>query len=264
MTVVPLVLSPRSVPQFGCAWSGPAGFPEAFAFTEPPVGVFLQHFDELKPTAYDRIKGHTDKEWVEVMRVAAFHIDEVESSWYWEAKGSGIWLNLGRTLVVNSRRSLTTLGINVSLWWGKGTAAALISRLRQEKFDTIQFSLGSQGWMRNVRYEIVDMRTPGIQPGRFSTRPFISKSCTCNTEYRSGWDASLPCDCQANNSLLNCNGRVPPGSRQGQRWISITAMNDVTPDVMSHYWKKITLRSMGASTWEYIVSALHKLHGCTT
>ena len=33
--------------------------------------------------------------FIEVLRVAAAHVDEAFGSWYWAARGSGVWLAIG-------------------------------------------------------------------------------------------------------------------------------------------------------------------------
>jgi hypothetical protein len=185
ITVKPARLDPACSPRYNHAWIGQnSHVPESSLMG---TGFFVQKVDvdrqnggnEATPT------GHPHHAKVEVMRVAVAHKDELIGTWYWSARGSGIWLDVGRTLVVHADKNVSPM--------------AVISRAAQHAaLDTLQFPR-SAPWagfnMTNQRYEIVALR-PGITRSTQSPtghpRPKL-----CHMNYTSGWEqAARPCPCQ--------------------------------------------------------------------
>ena len=100
--------------------------------------------------------------------------------WHYLATGSGVYLNLGKTFVLNGDHRLPE-DLRVD---GEDLAS--------RGFHTIQ-------WLRvyeeEYKYEIVDLRMPGNEgcfPSAYSHL------------FRSGWNAKNPCRCRA-SSILNCD-----------------------------------------------------------
>jgi len=82
-----------------------------------------------------------------VLRIRVWQPDELLATWFWLATGSGVWLHLGRAVVVDYACS------RVEFW-------RLVHELRQTgKYETAQlpttaFMLPTS--MVNSRFEIVD------------------------------------------------------------------------------------------------------------
>ena len=130
--VQPLRLGPLDPPQYGHAWVGRCERahlgvcdPESFGGgggdtggAGVPPGFFVQqyHVDQRAAGGQAHSSGGdnearrgreaaahpSESAYVEVVRVGAAHIDELRGIWYWMAKGSGIWLELGASLDVDS------------------------------------------------------------------------------------------------------------------------------------------------------------------
>lgn len=208
--VQPLRLGPSDTPHYGHAWVGRCERahlgvcdPESFggggdlAATRAdqggggaasggqaalPPGFFVQlqqHAGRRRADGHasDAEKGNAPRnDWaahyVEVVRVAAAHVDELRGVWYWEARGSGVWLHLGTSFNADSPASLLRVGVDPLLMNRTGPALRLMGALRAlNRFDTVRFVHGSQAWMRNVRSEVVDFRSVGLTPTRHIRAP---------------------------------------------------------------------------------------------
>lgn len=134
------------------------------------------------------------------MRVKVFHPDELVGMWYFALNGTGIWLNLGSTCVLTTAQDLDYYHIPRE-YYELLPALPLMFQMRLRGCDTVQLPLSSQG-IRNTRFEVIDLRLSGVDQSEttFDVR-------TCGHDYRAGWDASLPCECDANYSILNCGIR---------------------------------------------------------
>ena len=181
-TVEPARLGPRCEPLRGHAWVGPKSvrWPES----QPAlvrVGFFVQ---PLKPPA--PFPNHS---FAEVMRVSWPHAAERHGAFHWVARGTGVWLDVGRTYV-------DAEGYGEQYWFRSRNLEAL------RGYDTIQFpttARNSRSPMRNERFEIVDLRAG------------MPEAVVCaSTHYRAGWTHQLPCACDGTAGILNCGNGTPP------------------------------------------------------
>jgi hypothetical protein len=185
-----------------CREAGACCFPESGL---ADTGFFVQRYDEHRPKM-TRVRSFASDEWVEVMRLAIFHPDELVGAWYFAATGTGIWLNVGATCVIMGVDDLVRFGINET-FYDLFPAMPLMMQLKQKGCETVQLPLSSQG-IRNKRFELIDLRTPGAidDNGAFSTR-------TCASPlYLGGWNHSRPCECRSDLLILNCGESPLVGS----------------------------------------------------
>lgn len=224
--------------------------------------------------------------FIEVLRVAAAHVDEAFGSWYWAARGSGVWLAIGDEglLTVNGPADLAAVGVSPELLNRSGPALMLTRALRslrrkdgRAQFGTIYFPKGSQAsWIRNQRGEIIDLRAVGLAPSRHirasdqlksfylsplrahekrtaqQDTPFVAKACVTPSRgpgqhYRAGWRASLPCTCQGDKAVLNCGGKLPPF---GARELNSTEVALLGRNRYASTW---LLRAKDTGTWRKTV-----------
>ena len=192
LDVSPARLGPRCSARHGHAWVGPhsARWPESVPALVR-AGMFVQRWDPEAPDAYPLRDGVRNNSWVEVMRVRWGHAAEKHGAFYWLARGSGVWLNVGRTLV-------DAPGQGEQYWF---RSAERLRWLQARGFDTIQFPTSvsnARSPMPNSRFELVDLRSgsgglggsePVLCPGR---------------KYLAGWAASRSCKCDPGGSVLNC------------------------------------------------------------
>lgn len=107
--------------------------------------------------------------------------------WHYLQPGSGIFLNLGNTIVT---------GDAVPGCWG--TLEYRVRCLRDRGYDSWQLPRIHEGGTK--LYEIVNVRDlHGQGDGCFS--PEMSAG-----RYFHGWDGSLPCRCAAGRNYINCEG----------------------------------------------------------
>lgn len=206
--VKPAQLTPYCSPATGHAWLGPAGCAAPFPESHPSLyaaGFFVQQFVPGGRTdipAATAKRGFSNDTWVEVMRVVSPKQFELHGVWYWEARGSGLWWNTGKTFVE------TTPGRG-ERWWFE---TMRVGRLRALGFDSLQLPISDDRRkpMANNRFEMVDLRHAKDPLGR---KADVVRACACGLggvhHLRAGW-ASLSCPCSDELSLLNC-GRLEGG-----------------------------------------------------
>lgn len=140
-----------------------------------------------------------DHTWVEVLRGRKADENTFNSTWYYVVSGSGVWLNVGRTTVmeIGARKKHHRLQV---------------AQARQGRFDTLQFA---NAWDVGM-HELVDLR-PGARQDIFGVT-------TCGSaELRSGWGHARPCGCDEAGELINC-----AGSRRGARRLRSAAVRAPT------------------------------------
>ena len=143
-----------------------------------------------------------DKTWVEVIHMGSKGglSDEHVGSWFFYAKGSGMWFNIGKTITfIDHGDAYKHFGAhNNEDMCGKGAKAG---------FDSIQFTAhtdcefnhcNKQKGTVYMNYEIVSTKLVGIYScaSKSGTSPLI----------KSGWEGSKPCTCSNAPNELNCNG----------------------------------------------------------
>ena len=184
-------------PGWRCAWEHMLHAFDAVALRFP--GFFVQHVGAASAVT----SAANDHAWIEVMRIARLddREDAVEPNetctvgqvWFWAAPGSGVWLNVGRSLVV------------------RGDAARPGCReAHAQGYDTIQMPAAMGGFSS----ELLDCRG-AAQP---DARSRWESACppahvrllagTPQPRYApalpSSWNAEEECVCDASRDYLSC------------------------------------------------------------
>jgi hypothetical protein len=120
--------------------------------------------------------------WVEVIRMHSW-IEKRQfragGTFYYAARGTGAWLNVGRSYV------------DWRWYIVKQEQREVMEEARRRGFDTLQYP---SVWRFGAR-EVVDLR------------PSASALHTCSAELRTGLSAQLECNCSERQRLLNCGDR---------------------------------------------------------
>jgi hypothetical protein len=133
-----------------------------------------------------------DHAWVEVMRAKKHDESWFNSTWYYVVRGTGIWMNVGRT---------TEMAIGAM----PHHHVAQVEKARKQGFDTLQFT---NAWSNNL-WELVDLRPEARQDKGLTT---------CGTaELRTGFHAQLPCACDEKARQLNCGPKRRVPHKVGRR-----------------------------------------------
>ena len=173
------------------AWRG---YNHAESLRPAPPGFWVQQSSPSRPAR--ALPGHS---WAEVMRATPpgwKHSDERFGTWFWEARGSGVWLQLGRTKVLTTR---------VEGGW-PAALAATPQTLRPwlRGVDTVQCPDSAAVFpvMPNSRFEIVvlPVRTSDVITRGLPQLP----PQKCHIQYRTGWAHDRPCVCDEAASFLRC------------------------------------------------------------
>ena len=206
--VRPDQLGNKCAPRHLHAWRGALGYA---GFDLHSAGFWVQQTISSCPRAALR-----NQSWAEVMRAtppARSHLDEQYGTWFWEARGSGIWLFLGRTLALtrperNWPAALLVEPPNPRMKRMHHQNVSEVQRMHTHlrQVDTVQCpdsAVVFGGVMPNSRFEIVvlpkrdaeDVITGGL-PGKPPTK--------CHIPYRTGWDHSQGCRCEEAAPFLRC------------------------------------------------------------
>lgn len=120
-------------------------------------------------------------DYLEVMHTAYFKnmglgLASNVGVWYFRTRGSGVWISSGKNTI-------------------EGDPSWAISQdelraRRAEGFQTLQFPT----MYPNNRFEVVDLRHGDME------------DVSCVGEYRTGFDAELPCVCEPRRGFSNCFG----------------------------------------------------------
>lgn len=182
------------------------GFFTVESLGRSPPGFFVQQYDSSRP---GRTAAFPPSSWVEVIRAVPrgwLHPDEstTGATWFWAARGSGVWLNVGRTAVVHADRYRHDWPTWVSVIL---TKHARELRTEWNDVDTLQCPDAS----RNRRFEIVVLKrnstaatiaTADTAARSTSRRRF--KPLKCHLPYRAGWSHDSECACDERLAVVNC------------------------------------------------------------
>ena len=205
--VQPAWIPPACHSAYGHAWTGPAGCGEHGHFlpeSQPPLraaGFFLQHHRPPGPDGSSSspprrpMRNHS---WYEVMRTAMSRkTTEMPGSWYWAARGSGIWVNVGKTYVdADTGRG--------EAYWFFSHGGPRVVQLAAQGYDSLQFPrlAGTRtytgGPVNNDRFELVMLHSSHWLRG------------ACADQLRAGWAHSRSCSCLNAPGVINCRGE--PGN----------------------------------------------------
>jgi len=194
LTVAPARMAATCESAYGHAWtgspgcgSGGRGLPES----QPALraaGFFVQQHDPTGPRPPQTLANGS---WVEVMRTAMNQRStETPGSWYWLARGSGVWLNV--------RSIYTDIPSRGEAYWffGRQEVRGLVRR----GFNTLLFPrlAGTRTYtgvpVNNDRVELIALHsTPGLRG-------------TCADGFMTGWNHGSVCSCKESLGVVNCRG----------------------------------------------------------
>ena len=126
-----------------------------------------------------------DNAWVEVTHCAGSRFEE-DGAWHYVAKGSGIWLNTGRTLAFTTHESANRhfLGARCKHFQCDSTIGNFTRAARAQGYDSLQFVHHCDGRCHGqCGHELLMTRAQGTGP------------CARGLTYRGGWRADEPCEC---------------------------------------------------------------------
>lgn len=180
-------------------------------------GFFVFHGGALGASdARDVLKhGVPDHTWAEVIRVSVLDDDAglVGFVWFWQAMGSGIWLNTGRSLRLVGSRSLaeTIWQLDPDHCLGPGKCGAC-EKVRAMGYDTVQLTQFANGYS----LEILDCRGADRPDGRdlwphACPPPHIELlQGVPEVRYAPALEGvrseSHACSCDLSRDYINCNG----------------------------------------------------------
>jgi hypothetical protein len=165
----------------------PHGF--SWIWHRPPYSAFASH------------------EWVEVMHEADPWGDEQHGAWMVYAKGSGIWYNLGNTIVFQEHSDAAAL-------FGTADNPTMSQRALAAGYDSLQFLAHNDP----VQYPCDINHHP---EERYAAPTYLNVEIVCTacvgtfacmgsggapSSVRAGWLGSSPCSCSNGKKHLNCNG----------------------------------------------------------
>tara|TARA_B110001452_G_scaffold209151_1_gene179441 strand:- start:294 stop:1148 length:855 start_codon:yes stop_codon:yes gene_type:complete len=190
----------------------------------PPNTLFVYLHPTLGPYVHVAGKGRRTPPFAyshgfpSYSKVEVVHTGRTERSarcgyWMYLARGSGMYLDLGRTMVFPEQwdallhytdcetagncsayvEPRTTI-VDGQPWTHRPFRPEIYSRALAQGVDTLQFTHRSEGV---YRFEIVDLRLPG---------GLVTDACGFRPALSSGWQGTAPCACDARKSVLNCAG----------------------------------------------------------
>lgn len=125
--------------------------------------------------------------WIEVLRIRQGYDLQTKATWYYAARGSGIWLHSGRVCWASALPGVRPGVRTNGLPWD----VHLVMIARQQGCDTVQHV-----WPSAPALEIIDVRSA----------PRLGGACGNERNLRAGWHAEHVCGCDENVSVLNCRG----------------------------------------------------------
>jgi hypothetical protein len=161
-----------------------------------------------------------DNAWVEVSH--AVIPTEVSGAWFWRQRGTGVWVNIGKTIVFPTpsdpakihSEAIEFLTKNCSKFippfWPELESVIFGACAREKGYDSIQFepqqgeepmgTFGVTGLTEFVLSTVDGDKTCGVENAS-------------ETPYRSGWLASQPCICENQPIPPSCGlmPKPPPG-----------------------------------------------------
>ena len=138
----------------------------------------------LHATVLPALPFQPDSLWLEVIRWNAPLEGGGHGVWFSPARGSGIFLPLGRTLHIRNKHVLAPAG-----------DAGIVAAAVKGQYDTAQVQYASGDY----EFEIVQM--PGTRDRKCRQPPL----CECSVlRLRTGWNHTVPCACEVSWHGLNC------------------------------------------------------------
>lgn len=170
LNVTPATLRLSDSPPLGSAYVGKKKHDGLFKVGQYGFFVRTEYRHKMVPS----------DTWVEVVRGRKSDEGRFNSTWYYAARGSGVWINVGKTTQASIRPRQKFHLEQVAL-------------ARSHGFDTLQFP---NAWHLTL-HEIVDLRP--------AARQDVTGPVVCgNAELRSGWQHHRPCACRASVEISSC------------------------------------------------------------
>lgn len=188
-----------------------------FRYAYPALSGYTQwHTGEGRRVVdFKYAKGFRNHTRVEVIHFGAGERALATGFWCYLAPGSGVWLDLGKTIVFPEHYDalqhftgcVPAVNASKSCRWyqeprhanryapGRRVRAVLstiYARARASGYDTLQYTHRSEGV---YQYEVVDLRLPG---------DLVADACGYRPATFSGWQGTQPCRCDGNLSIMNC------------------------------------------------------------
>lgn len=207
---------------------------EQHSYLSPLNVTWVWHPPKVREEHVEPYAAFEPNSWVEVIHMGGID-DEHVGAWFLQARGSGIWFHLGKTIVFDDHAEGHMHFDALSTENGSASIGArnevMCANASLAGYDSIQFVRHTcnmmYGQCRNAslpglnyfNIEIVSTKLVGFHPCATSsgTSPLI----------RSGWKGGRACTCNTSSSIdfLNCKEVVPSGQmkKQQDHWHMMTA-----------------------------------------
>lgn len=141
-----------------------------------------------------------DNQWVEVIHKKLYIGDEQSGSWFFYARGGGIWFNLGKTIAFQDHGGAYR---HFGTKKNPGTARAAANA----GYDSLQFLHHSDVEFRRCR----DRPGQGSMNYEFVSTKLIGKYACASSDgksnlIRAGWMGNKACICDNSQAYINCQG----------------------------------------------------------
>lgn len=202
---------------------------ERHSYLAPQNVTWSWHPPPMHGGRADRYPPFAAGSWVEVMHVGGID-DEHVGAWFLHAKGSGISLQIGKTIVFDDHAQAHVYfgAANESdATTGPMSGArneAMCESAAAAGYDTIQFVRHTcsmmYGQCRNASEPALDFFNIEIVATRLVGYHACASSTGSSPLIRSGWRGVRPCNCNNSIDFLNCLEVAPSGraTRQREKW----------------------------------------------
>jgi len=174
---------------------------------------------------WGRFKAHANYTRVEVTHCVSQLSKRAEqnSSWMYAVRGSGVFFDVGQTMVFDGHRDavdhfLPNNNCKGECW---NAFADLMKAASVAGVDSLQFVTHGDQRCGLGQMEIVDVRGVGAQ--------------SCSSQFSSGWRGTKPCQCVTNQKCANCrpmgNSPIPLATRL----VDATAVSSRSREVVTTY-----------------------------
>ncbi|KAL1528087.1 hypothetical protein AB1Y20_009453 [Prymnesium parvum] len=208
--------------------------------------------------AASAVQFEADHAWVEAVRIATKVVTGPASvvrkfgeggghgCWFLRARGSGVYVNTGRSLRIRNRSELLGfLGYPQSVrrrtfYVEMDASVEVCTKVRRLGYNSVQI-IDDYCGESNLR-AMIDQSNAKLSLRHACYLEIVSchHSCTrlptrslfeacVNVPLRTGWDASLPCRCNESNTLINCRMTDPSIPPVSHTLTSTSTLMDYSP-----------------------------------
>jgi len=174
---------------------------------------------------WGRFKAHANYTRVEVTHCVSQLSKRAEqnSSWMYAVRGSGVFFDVGQTMVFDGHRDavdhfLPNNNCKGECW---NAFADLMKAASVAGVDSLQFVTHGDQRCGLGQMEIVDVRGVGAQ--------------SCSSQFSSGWRGTKPCQCVTNQKCANCRPMGSSPIRQATRLVDSSSFGARSRDVVTTY-----------------------------